>query len=325
MPTLPPITKTQFLEAFKSCDKYIKFNYIEQEKFFYNMVYVMGTAKNYMPEETKSTLDKFNVGLFRRGIMAFLRTLGPEMWRKFDNMAEKMQAEANSHLFAAGTDLAGIVLGAGVGKVASKATKAISRPYAKNLVNVVTEKGNRYNVNVNRLAGTKSVPTQMSASAHFKTRHTVWGTDIFDWRKISTKDTVVNITVNPAEVFGGELSSGVTDYAQQQVTPGETFSFSFGDSSVAEAGNVITDFIPYLGNAKAAVSSVVNLAISSVYSKSADTIAEIEGAGKEATRKYINTHLYVDIEKDLKSLDKKTLFRMLQFVPEIKSRAYESK
>ena len=77
------------------------------------------------------------------------------------------------------------------------------------------------------------------------------------------------------------------------------------------------------GNIKAAASAFTNLAIGYVYSKSADRLAQIEGAGKAATREYIQTHLCVDIEKDLKALDKKTLFRMLQFVPEIDNRPIE--
>lgn len=321
MPTLPSLTKTQFLEAFKTCDKYIKFNYIEQEKFFYNMVYVMGTAKNYMPEETKSSLDKFDVALFRRGIMAFLRTLGPEMWRKFDNMAEKMQAEADSHLFAAGTDLAGIVIGEVVGGAAKKMTKSISRPYRKTAAFIGKPEGSTMNAMYNRLDGTKNIVTRLEAKANLKTSNSVWGTDVLDWKKFGRTNIEIEFALDPNEVlFNHEIGKGV-EYMHQNVAPGGRFSF--GDTVMGEKLDVVTDYVPYLGKAKAFVSSLANLAIGCVYSKSADRLAEIEGAAKAATQKYINTHLYVDIENDLNAMDKKTLYRILQFVPEISSRAYE--
>ncbi len=321
MQPLAPITKTEFLEFFKNADRYVKFNYIEQETFFCNMVYVMGVTKKVMPMESKSTLEKFDEALFRRGVMTFLRSMEPENWRKFDNLSEKMQADANSHLFAAGTDLAGIVIGEAVGGAAKKMTKSISRPYRKTAAFIGKPEGNNMKVMYNRLDGTKDIVNRVEVKANLKTSNSVWGTDVLDWKKFGRTDIEIEFALDPNEVlFNHEIGKGV-EYVHQNVAPGGRFSF--GDTVMGEKMDVVTDYVPYLGKAKAFVSSVANLAIGCVYSKSADRLAQIEGAGKAATREYIQTHLCVDVEKDLKALDKKTLFRMLQFVPEIDNRPVE--
>lgn len=130
-----PITKPQFLDAFKTCDKYLKSNYIEQEIFFHNMVYAMGMAKQYLPDKIASELEFFDDGAYRKEAVNVVKTLGPEYWRNYGNMSEQMRAEANSHFFGAGTDVLGIAFGAGVGKGVKMATKAgvkmISRGMAR--------------------------------------------------------------------------------------------------------------------------------------------------------------------------------------------------
>ena len=317
MPTLPPITKPQFLAAFKTCDKYLKRNYIEQETFFNNMVYAMGLAKQYLPDKITSEPEFFDDGAYRKEVVNVVKTLGPEYWRNYGNMSEQMRAEANRYFFAAGTDAASIAVGAGVGKLASKATKAISRPNAKHLVKTVTKNGHKLDVNVNRLAGSKSIPTQMNAKVSLNTHNSILGREMLPWKKPTLKNTVIEATISPTEVFLGELSDGITDYAEQTLATNsvsdDTISLSFGDSLVAEAGNVVTDFIPYVGNAKAAVSAVTNLAIGFQFSKTAKNIEELEKQGIEADRKFFNAYLFVDIEKDLNAMDKTTLYRMWLF------------
>lgn len=317
-----PITKPQFLAAFKTCDKYLKSNYIEQEIFFHNMVYAMGMAKQYLPDKIASELEFFDDGAYRKEAVNVVKTLGPEYWRNYGNMSEQMRAEANRFFFAAGTDTASIAIGAGVGKLASKATKAISRPYAKHLVSKTVKRGGKVtvngDVNVNRLMGTKGVPTQMEASIGIKTQNKVWRKELLPWKKPKVyKEVVISATINPIEVFANQVSEGITDYAEQTLAPNlvsdDTFSFSFGDSLFAEAGNVVTDFIPYVGNAKAAVSAVTNLAIGYEYSKTAKKIEELENQNMEADRKFFNAYLFVDIEKDLNAMDKTTLYRMWLF------------
>ena len=307
------MTKTEFLEAFKTCNKYLKFNYIEQDQFFNNMVFLMGLANLDMTEGEIFDIEEFDDAAYRKLVVRIVKMLGPEQWKDFENSSEQLRAEANSHFFAAGTDLAGIAIGACVGKVASKVTKGISRPYAKHLVKKVTPKGTKIDVNVKRLAGTRSVTTELNASLRLKTHDSIWGLEMLPWKKATLKDTVIEATINPSEVFMGEIAGGVTDYAQDKIAPGETFSFSFGDSLVAKAGNVLTDFIPYVGNAKAFVSSVTNFFIGREYSATADRVAEIERKSMEATRRFFDTYFYVDIEKDINSIDKKTLFKMAVF------------
>lgn len=321
MPTLPPITKIQFLEAFKNADKYVKFNYIKQETFFCNMVYVMGVTKKNMPVESKSTLEKFDDTLFRRGVMIFLRSMEPEWWRKFDSLAEKMQADAISHLSAAGTDSIGIVLGALVNKGVNSATKKVVRQGKK----VITRLSNREtkaatnNGVLARMGSSKGRRVELletgEVRVNTKTRNNFLGTDIahpFDKR--FRKDYVIELS-NPLGDKADEIIESYVEDARQTFTSEERFSFSDHMNSKAEFAIDVLG-----GNIKAAASAFTNLAIGYVYSKSADRLAQIEGAGKAATREYIQTHLCVDVEKDLKALDKKTLFRMLQFVPEIDNR-----
>ena len=311
MPTLSPITKTQFLEAFKTCDKYLKSNYIEQEIFYYNMVYAMGMAKQYMPDKIASELEFFDDGTYRKVVVNIVKTLGPEYWRNYGNMSEQMRAEANSHFFAAGTDLAGIAIGEGVGRVAGKATRAISRPYRKTLAKMGESGGNRVKVAMNRVKSTKYLPSQVEANIHIKTRHTIWGTDILDWRKISSKDNVVEISLNPMETAANQVIGAATDIAHQAIAPGGRFSFS--DTVMGDKLDVVTDFVPYVGNAKAFVSAVTNIAIGYEYSKTAKKIEELEKQGLEADRKFFNAYLFVDIEKDLNAMDKDKLYQMWRF------------
>ena len=311
MSILVPITKPQFLAAFKTCDKYLKSNYIEQEIFFHNMVYAMGMAKQYQPEKIASELEFFDDGAYRKEAVNVVKTLGPEYWRNYGNMSEQMRAEANSHFFAAGTDVVGIATGKVIGKAAGKFTKSISRPYSKTLAKVGESNGTRMRVSANRLAGTKHVPTELNASVRFKTRHTIWGTDILDWRKISSKDVVVDFSFNPIETADNYAANALMEEAHQNLAPGGRFSF--GDTDMGEKLDVVTDFLPYVGNAKAAVSAVTNLAIGYEYSKSAKKIEELENQNMEADRKFFNAYLFVDIEKDLNAMDKNTLYRMWLF------------
>ena len=324
MSTLPPITKTQFLEAFKNADKYVKFNYIKQETFFCNMVYVMGVTKKNMPVESKSTLEKFDDTLFRRGVMIFLRSMEPEWWRKFDNLSEKMQADAFSHLSAAGTDSIGIVLGALVNKGVNSATKKVVRQGKK----VITRLSNREtkaatnNGVLARMGSSKGRRMELMETGEMKintkTSKNFLGTDLahpFDKR--FRKDYVIELS-NPLADKADEIIEGYVEDARQEFTSDERFSFSDHMDSKVE---LVVDVLG--GNLKAFASAFTNLAIGYVYSKSADRLAEIEGAGKAATREYIQTHVCVDVEKDLKALDKKTLYRMLQFVPEIDNRPIE--
>lgn len=309
------ITKTEFLEAFKTCNKYLKCNYIEQDQFFNNMVCLMGFAKQYMPDAMNSTLDFFDAGTFRKVIVQLLTTMGPELWRDYGGLSEQMQAEANSHFFAAGKDVMGIATGKVIGKAAGKFTKSISRPYSNTLAKVGKSNGTRMRVSANRLAGTKHVPTELNASVRFKTRHTIWGTDILDWRKISSKDVVVDFSFNPIETADNYAANALMEEAHQNVAPGGRFSFS--DTVMGEKLDVVTDFLPYVGNAKAAVSAVTNLAIGYEYSKTAKRIEALENQNMEADRKFINAYLYVDIERDLNAMDKETLYKMWLFASKL--------
>lgn len=288
------------------------------------MVYLMGTTKKHMPEESKSSLDKFDVELFRRGVMGFLRTFGPEMWRKFDNMSEQMQADAISHHSAAGTDSIGIVLGALVNKGVNSATKKVVRQGKKVITKLTNQKTKAATNNgvLARMGSSKGRRVELMETGEMrintKTSKNVLGTDLahpFDKR--FRKDYVIELS-NPLADKADEIIENYVEDARQTFTSDERFSFSDHlDSRVEFAIDVLG------GNIKAAASAITNLAIGCVYSKSADRLAEIEGAAKAATQKYINTHLYVDIENDLNAMDKKTLYRILQFVPEISSRAYE--
>lgn len=315
MPSQTTITKTQFLEAFKTCNKYLKCNYIEQDKFFDNMVCLMGLAKQYMPDAMNSTLDFFDAGTFRKVVVQLLKQMGPELWRDYGGLSEQMRAEANSHFFAAGTDVMGIATGKVIGKAAGKFTKNISRPYSKTLAKAGKSNGTRMRVSANRLAGTKHVPTELNASVRFKTRHTIWGTDILDWRKISSKDVVVDFSFNPIETADNYAANALMEEAHQNVAPGGRFSFS--DTVMGEKLDVVTDFLPYVGNAKAAVSAVTNLAIGYEYSKTAKRIEALENQNIEADRKFINAYLYVDIERDLNAMDKETLYKMWLFASKL--------
>lgn len=312
-----PITKTEFIEAFKTCNKYLESNYIAQETFFENMARAMVLAKQYQQDKLASTLDFFDEVSYRIQVVSVAKMMGPEYWRDYGNLSEQMRAEANRFFFAAGTDAASIAVGAGVGKLASKVTKAISRPNAKHLVKAVTKNKHKVDVNVNRLAGSKSIPTQMTASVSLNTHKSILGLEMLPWKEPTLKNTVIEATFSPTEVFFGELSDGITDYAEQTLVPNlvsdDTISFSFGDSLVAEAGNVVTDFIPYVGNAKAGVSAFFNYLVGREYSKTAKRIEKIEKQDMEADRKFFNAYLFVDIEKDLNAMDKDKLYQMWQF------------
>lgn len=315
--SLHPVTKPEFLAAFKTCDKYLKNNYIEQETFFHNMVCAMGEAKLNLSDMITPELDSFDEVAYRGDTIRIVKTMGPERWRNYGNMSAQMRAEANRFFFAAGTDAASIAVGAGVGKLASKATKAISRPNAKHLVKAVTKNGHKLDVSVNRLAGSKSIPTQMTAKVSLNTHNSILGMEMLPWKEPTLKNTVMEATINPTEVFLGEVADGITDYAEQTLAPNlvsnDTISFSFGDSLVAEAGNVITDFIPYVGNAKAGVSAFFNYLVGREYSKTAKRIEKIEKQEMAADQRFFNAYMFVDIEKDLNAMDKTMLYRMWLF------------
>ena len=129
----PPMTKPEFLAAFKTCDKYLKSNYIEQETFFHNMVCAMSEAKLNLSDMITPELDSFDEVAYRGDIIRIVKTMGPERWHNYCNLSEQMKAEANSHFFAAGTDSMGIAVGSWVGKGVKFVTKAGVRMVSKGL------------------------------------------------------------------------------------------------------------------------------------------------------------------------------------------------
>ena len=331
MPTLLPITKPEFLAAFKTCDKYLKSNFIEQERFFDNMVCAMGITKQYLPDKISSTSDFFDEVTFRKVVVSILKTLGPEYWRHYENMSEQMRAEANSHFFAAGTDAVGIALGAIAGKVIKPMTKnavresgkiisRLSRQEAKKVTEVATKASTKNNGVLNRLGKTNGnrleITEEGEAVLHLKTRHTNMGRDI-NPRKFAdlrtSKDSNFTIVGNPLAVGYGKVIGKYLDAKLQEYTIGERFSFSDHFCFKNKIIDIGTDFVPILGNSKAAVSALTNFAIGRVFSKSADRIAEIEKQIYEADQRFFNSHLFVDIEKDLNAMDKSTLYRMWLF------------
>lgn len=314
MHNISPITKTAFIEAFKTCDKYLKCRYIEQETFFNNMVYAMLVAKQNQPSNI-SAHEFFDAVSFRKDVINTVKTLGPTYWRKYGNLAEQMRAEARSYYFSAGTDVTGIAIGAGVSKATSKVTKYISRPYSKTLLKV-GKNGNRFKVSY--IQNTKHVPTEINAKMHVKTRHAILGTsfdfNIKDGIKISNTDTIVDLSINPIEIAGNLAIGSLTEAVHQNVAPGNSFSFGdINDSLLWKAGDVITDFVPYVGNAKAAVSSFVNYKLGDTYTETAKIVEENEQKSMDADSNFIQTHLFVDIEKDLNAMDKTTLYQMWLF------------
>lgn len=309
-----PITKTAFLEAFKTCDKYLNCRYIEQEAFFNNMVYAMLVARQNLPGNIYPAPEFFDDVSFRKDVIDTVKKMGLTYWRKYRIYSEEMRAEARSHYFTAGTDAAGIAIGFGIGKAASKVTKYMSRPYSKKLLKVGKNNGNRMKMSFNRLQDTK-VPTELNMKIHVKTRHTVWGTsydfNIKDGIKIRNTDTIVDFSINPIEIADNLAIGALTEEVHQNVASGKNFSFGdINDSWMWKTGDKITDFVPYVGNAKAAVSSFVNYKIGNAYSETAKIAEENEQKSMDADSNFIRTHLFVDIEKDLNAMDKTTLYQM---------------
>jgi hypothetical protein len=279
------------------------------------MVCAMGLAKQYLPGKVTPELGFFDDETFRKVVVSIVRSLGPEYWRNYGNFSEQMRAEAYSHFFAAGTDAVGIVVGEGLGKASSKFLKAakadkIIRPYRKTLAKVGPKA--RYRVSINRFAE-NNLPYQINISKG--------GKDLF--------------TLSGYE-FVGNLEYGVaSEIAQECFTHGDSFSYgeqinkgidrvaSFlpfeedTNKKISKVASVVvdvgTDFIPVLGNAKALVSAATNVAIGYEYSKSAKRIEKLEIQGVEADRKFFSAYLFVDIEKDLKAMDKTTLYKMWLF------------
>lgn len=286
MHNISPITKTAFLEAFKTCDKYLKCRYIEQEAFFNNMVYAMLVARQNLPGNIYLAPEFFDDVSFRKDVIDTVKKLGLTYWRKYKIYSEEMRAEARSHYLAAGTDAAGIAISAGIGK-AVKHFPALKRSISFNTKNTVWG---------------KSVDINLKESLKKGFKNGV---------KISNTDTVVEFAINPVEI-GANFASGVlTEDFHRDVAPGKSFSFGgINDSLLWKAGDVVTDFVPYVGNAKAAVSSVVNYKIGDAYFETAKIAEENEQKSMDADSKFIQTHLFVNIEKDLNAIDKTTLYQM---------------
>ena len=130
-------------------------------------------------------------------------------------------------------------------------------------------------------------------------------------------DSTMTLIQNPAAVAINRGVGSVTNMMQNSLTEGSRFSF--GDHSVFQNKivDIGSDIVPIVGNAKAAVSAVTNLAIGYEYSKTAKRIEALENQNMEADRKFINAYLYVDIERDLNAMDKDTLYKMWLFASKL--------
>lgn len=311
MHTTSTITKTVFIEAFKTCNKYLKCNYIDQETFFHNMIHAMICVKRQSSGNEAVDFKLFDDVALRKEIVGILKTMGPTYWRDYENLSKKLKDDAKSYFFTAGTDAAGIFVGMGMGKAVGKVTKQMSRPYSKTLLKAGQSNGNRIKVSYRRLNNTKHVPTQFDVKTQFKTQNTIWGRDIFHGK--ITKDTTVEISLNSIEIADNIAIGTATEEVHQNIAPGESFSFGNTETKFGYWCDKITDYVPYVGVSKAVVSSAVNIAIGYEYSKTAKLIEEQDMKNIEADRKFIQEHLYADIKSDLKAMDKKQLFNMWLF------------
>lgn len=369
MSTLPPLTKTQFLAAFKTCDKYLKHNYIEQEVFFYNIMYALSTALKNTMGQKEITLDNFDPSAFKIMVIKLLQTFGAERWRHFENMSKKMLSEAESHFLAAGGDVLGVALGGladcGIKSATKKATTTMMKNAGRKSAQKVGQTGGRNagqiglqeaesrytktigflprqtkNTRVYKTFGPSDgnrfdVLVTGETKATLKTSKNALGTDLLHPMDKRFRKDFHLMLANPVSLVAGKAIGELTQYELHKnnqeeyfsygkrnfITDGLTDFFSPFDEETnekisgvaAKTIDIVTDFAPHIAFLKSAFSTGTNLLIGGLLSGSASQIMDHEREGFEATEKYIKTHVYADIEKDLNAMDKKTLFRMSMF------------
>lgn len=374
MSTFPPITKTQFLAAFKTCDKYLKSNYIEQETFFHNIIVAFAAGLKNTMGQKKLILENFDPSAFKVMVIKLLQTFGAERWRHFENMSKKMLSEAESHFLAAGGDVLGVALGGAadcaIKGVTKKGTTALMKKAGRESAqkgarkagqkagqkglqkveykytetnkflpgkNTRAQKGNtRVFETVGSSKGNRlEVLVTGESKATVKSSKSFLGTDLLHPTNGNFRKDFHLMFANPVSVVAGRALGELSQVALHERNQEEYFSYGgrnfisdgitdfispFDEETnevisgvAAVALDSVTDLAPYIAFWKSAFSTATNLAIGGVLSKSANQIMDYEREGFEATEKYIKTHVYADIEKDMNSMDKKQLFNMCMF------------
>lgn len=355
------MTKPKFLAAFKTCDKYLKSNYIEQETFFHNMVNALATALKNTMGQKKLILENFDPSAFKIMVIKLLQTFGAERWRHFENMSKKMLSEAESHFLAAGGDVLGVALGGLADCGIKSATKKATATMMKNAERKSAQKAGQIGLQETESRYTKTIgflPRQTKntrvyktfgpsdgnrfdvlvtgeTKATLKTSKNALGTDLLHPMDKRFRKDFHLMLANPVSLVAGKAIGELTQYELHKnnqeeyfsygkrnfITDGLTDFFSPFDEETnekisgvaAKTIDIVTDFAPHIAFLKSAFSTGTNLLIGGLLSGSASQIMDHEREGFEATEKYIKTHVYADIEKDLNAMDKKTLFRMSMF------------
>lgn len=356
--TLAPLSKTEFLDSFKNVKKYISKNYIKQEVFLNNMVDAMNYAYSFqqntkgdivmntntrfimdpivlleigklIPKSSSSskeltiTIDKFDDNRFRQYVTQIIYSFDPIKWGQFEflskELTDKMHAEANSYKFAALTDIAGIALTAGAGKivksVASKLMQNGSKSLAKTISRVLDDKRMIY-----RIGSVKGNHLNISTNLGMS---------------LKVNGRIVYETPGLVPFYVNEVYNGIIDSLQQNYFSGERVTsydgikeytdmatrympmdndtqnqISIGSAMVLDYG---TDFVPGIGNAKSLSSFITNASIADEIEETIRRMKKHKEQEYSDKDKAIKNTLCVEIKNDLNSFEKKTLYRMMKY------------
>ena len=349
---LSPLTKTEFLEAFKNTRKYIKDNYIKQEVFLNNMVDAMCYAysfqqnslgdavmnvnaqsfidpsvllvrrnmmtNSFSDNQPPIPIDKFNDKIFKQYVIQITYSFDPIKWGCFELLSEElinqMHEEADSYDTAALFDLVGIALTAAGGKIVKSVAQKLSRKGLKTTAKTIT-----------KLFDEETLSRKIGSEKGM-------GMDLY-------KNGGMNFSANgynflaipgPAPLAANGVYSGIRNYFSGEIISSYDGIKEYTDMATrhlpidndtknqisigsAMALDYGTDFVPVLGNAKSLSSFLTNTSISDELRENIKSIKKHKEQEYSDKDKAIKNTICVEIKKDLHSFDKKTLYRMMKY------------
>lgn len=315
--SLTPMTKTEFLEAFVYGIWFVKGEYIKQEVFYGNTSRLLcASFKNakILPNDVQSVKES----IVKTSFVSYVKGTTVDTWGMIrDNAAVKrdldyingLKREFDAYKNAAVFDSMDLLVGAGLGKMIKGGVKVAKAACVKNgqiaaasygrkgavaEVNLrISLDGNRNlgrcvnNIGVNKITGERSI-RNIGKDKFSDKRYAKRFVDV----SVNTNDMIVSSAINLSE-----------NYVKNDI------AFSYGNL-MGNGMDVATDFIPFVGNAKALVSTAANakFAIDSYNSIKMAWQSHLELI--ERQKQFFKNNFLARMEKDIMSFDKTKLYRM---------------
>jgi hypothetical protein len=215
-------------------------------------------------------------------------------WREIKELhySDAMYAEASNYMKTAVLDIATAV-------VSDKVTDKLSKPAKHkfgNTLNKMTNPKSKMNKIIGKGIGGN---VDYSFSKHLGAK--------FNFH-YSTIDQIIGIPVQVGQNFAYNIATT----QEEKTYSGETIS-SFGDGELAQAVDIVTDFVPWVSYCKTGVKSTLNLALGAQLYITANRMRKMENESNFADENF-NRKIMQNLESDIRDLSLKEVEQLINLL-----------